>query len=353
MECGLIGVQGSGKTTLFQALTSHAVEVQVGSMKPNLGIADIPDPRLQRLAVHIPPDKIVPATLQVVDIPGVPDGGGATALNAVLSSIRTVDAVCQVVRCWDDVGLGPADPVSDIAALEMELVLADLVVAEGGADKAKRAARSGDRDAKQRLEVLEKSCALLGEETPLRQGTWDDAELALLKSYGMITAKPIMYVANVGEDGVASETEAAKAVAEAAASRGGVSVSLCATIESEIAELDEADRGDMLESMGISEPALGAFARAANDLLGLTTFYTAGEKEVRAWVITQGATAPEAAGAIHSDIQRGFIRAECYHVDDLDELKSEKAIKEAGRLRSEGKGYTMQDGDVVHYLFNV
>ena len=322
-------------------------------MKPNLGIADIPDPRLQRLAVHIPPDKIVPATLQVVDIPGVPDGGGATALNAVLSSIRTVDAVCQVVRCWDDVGLGPADPVSDIAALEMELVLADLVVAEGGADKAKRAARSGDRDAKQRLEVLEKSCALLGEETPLRQGTWDDAELALLKSYGMITAKPIMYVANVGEDGVTSETEAAKAVAEAAASRGGVSVSLCATIESEIAELDEADRGDMLESMGISEPALGAFARAANDLLGLTTFYTAGEKEVRAWVITQGATAPEAAGAIHSDIQRGFIRAECYHVDDLDELKSEKAIKEAGRLRSEGKGYTMQDGDVVHYLFNV
>jgi len=353
MECGLIGVQGSGKTTLFQALTSHAVEVQVGSMKPNLGIADIPDPRLQRLAVHIPPDKIVPATLQVVDIPGVPDGGGAAALNAVLSSIRTVDAVCQVVRCWDDVGLGPADPVSDISALEMELVLADLVVAEGGADKAKRAARSGDRDAKQRLEVLEKSCALLGEETPLRQGTWDDAELALLKSYGMITAKPIMYVANVGEDGVTNETEAAKSVAEAAASRGGVSVCLCATIESEIAELDEADRGDMLESMGISEPALGAFARAANDLLGLTTFYTAGEKEVRAWVITQGATAPEAAGAIHSDIQRGFIRAECYHVDDLDELKSEKAIKEAGRLRSEGKGYTMQDGDVVHYLFNV
>ena len=353
MECGLIGVQGSGKTTLFQALTSHAVEVQVGSMKPNLGIADIPDPRLQRLAVHIPPEKIIPAMLQVVDIPGVPDGGGATALNAVLSSIRTVDAVCQVVRCWDDVGLGPADPVSDIESLEMELVLADLVVAEGGADKAKRAARSGDRDAKQRLEVLEKSCELLGEEKPLRQGTWDVAEMALLKSYGMITAKPTMYVANVGEDGVSGDTASAKAVVEAAASRGGVSVALCATIESEIAELDEADRGDMLESMGITEPALGSFARAANDLLGLTTFYTAGEKEVRAWVITQGATAPEAAGTIHSDIQRGFIRAECYHVDDLDELKSEKAIKEAGRLRSEGKGYTMQDGDVVHYLFNV
>lgn len=353
MECGLIGVQGSGKTTLFQALTSHAVEIQVGSMKPNLGIADIPDLRLTRLAVHIPPEKIVPATLQVVDIPGVPDGGGATALNAVLSSIRTVDAVCQVVRCWDDAGLGSADPGSDIASLEMELVLADLVVAEGGADKAKRASRSGDREAKQRFEVLEKSCALLGEEKPLRQGTWDEAELALLKSYGMITAKPTMYVANVGEDGVAGDTPAVKAVAEAAASRGGVSVALCATIESEISELDESDRGDMLESMGITEPALGAFARAANDLLGLTTFYTAGEKEVRAWVITQGATAPEAAGAIHSDIQRGFIRAECYHVDDLDELKSEKAIKEAGRLRSEGKGYTMQDGDVVHYLFNV
>ncbi|MCH2134160.1 MAG: redox-regulated ATPase YchF [Phycisphaerales bacterium] len=353
MECGLIGLQGSGKTTLFQALTAHAVEVQVGSMKPNLGIADIPDPRLARIATHIPTQKIVPANLQVVDIPGVPDGGGAAALNAVLSSIRTVDAVCQVVRCWDDPGLGAADPGSHIASLETELVLADLVVAEGGVDKAKRAARSGDRDAKQRLEVLEKSHAMLGDEQPLRTGQWDESEAALLKSYGMITAKPIMYVANVGEDGVAGESAASIAVAEAAAARGGVSVTLCATIESEIAELDESDRGEMLESMGIAEPALGAFARAANELLGLSTFYTAGEKEVRAWSIVQGATAPEAAGAIHSDIQRGFIRAECYHVDELDEYKSEKAIKEAGKLRSEGKGYTMQDGDVVHYLFNV
>ncbi|MCH2153011.1 MAG: redox-regulated ATPase YchF [Phycisphaerales bacterium] len=353
MECGLIGIQGSGKTTLFQALTAHAVEVQLGSMKPNMGVADIPDPRLGQLATHIPTEKIVPASLQVVDIPGVPDGGGASALNAVLSSIRTVDAVCQVVRCWDDAGLGPADPASDIASLEIELVLADLVVAEGGVDKARRTAKSGDRDAKQRLELLEKAHAMLSEEKPLRNGDWDQSESALLKSYGMITAKPIMFVANVGEDDVSGESSHSKAVVEAAEARGGVAVTLCATIESEISELDQADRGEMLDSMGITEPALGAFARAANQLLGLTTFYTAGEKEVRAWVITQGATAPEAAGAIHSDIQRGFIRAECFHVDDLEEYKSEKAIKEAGKLRSEGKSYTMQDGDVVHYLFNV
>jgi len=289
-----------------------------------------------------------------VDSPGVADSsGGASALNTVLSSIRTVDAVCQVVRCWDDLGLGPADPVSDIESLETELVLADLVVAEGVVDKAKRATRGGDIDAKQRLEVLERCCALLSEERPIRTGQWDQTEQGILRGYGMITAKPIMYVANVGEDGVSGDAPAAAAVAEASTARSGVSVALCATIESEIAELDEADRGEMLKSMGIAEPALGTFARAANELLGLATFYTAGEKEVRAWVIPQGATAPEAAGTIHSDIQRGFIRAECYHVDELDEFKSEKAIKEAGKMRSEGKGYTLQDGDVVHYLFNV
>jgi len=348
MECGLIGLQGVGKTTLFQALTAHAVPVQMGSMKPNVGIASMPDPRLDQIAEFIPPEKLIPATVQVVDIPGVPSGGGASNLNQVLAHIRTVDALVHVVNCWEDGDVGSA-----IASMDAELILADLVVAEGAVDKASRAARSGDPDARKRLAVLEQVQAMLSEERPVRDHDWDELEEAVLKSYGFMSAKPMLYVANVAEEDLAGVGQAAMAVSEAAASAGTTAVAVCARIESEIAEMDEADRGDMLESMGIERPAIGVLAAAMNEVLGLSTFYTAGEKEVRAWSIPQGAPAPEAAGAIHSDIQRGFIRAECYHCDDLFELKSEKAIKEAGKLRSEGKSYAMQDGDVVHFLFNV
>ncbi len=348
MECGLIGLQGVGKTTLFQALTAHAVPVQMGSMKPNVGIASMPDPRLDQIAEFIPPEKLIPATVQVVDIPGVPSGGGASNLNQVLAHIRTVDALVHVVNCWEDGDVGSA-----IASMDAELILADLVVAEGAVDKASRAARSGDPDARKRLAVLEQVQAMLSEERPVRDHDWDELEEAVLKSYGFMSAKPMLYVANVAEEDLAGVGQAAMAVSEAAASAGTTAVAVCARIESEIAEMDEADRGDMLESMGIERPAIGVLAAAMNEVLGLSTFYTAGEKEVRAWSIPQGAPAPEAAGAIHSDIQRVFIRAECYHCDDLFELKSEKAIKEAGKLRSEGKSYAMQDGDVVHFLFNV
>jgi len=348
MECGLIGLQGVGKTTLFQALTAHTVPVQIGSMKPHVGIAPMPDPRLDRIAEFIPPEKLIPATVQVVDIPGVPSGGGASNLNQVLSHIRTVDALVHVVKCWDG-----DEAAAAIDAMDAELILADLVVAEGAVDKAARAARSGDADAKKRLAVLERVQELLGDETPVRQHAWDDAEAAVLKSYGFMTAKPMFYVANVGEDDVSGEGPGPAAVQEAAEAGGTKAVVVCAAVESEIAEMDEGDRGDMLASMGIERPAIGVLAAAMNEVLGLSTFYTAGEKEVRAWSVSKGASAPEAAGAIHSDIQRGFIRAECYHCDDLFELESEKAIKEAGRLRSEGKAYAMQDGDVVHFLFNV
>jgi len=344
MECGLVGLQGTGKTTLFTALTGHSVPVQVGSMKPNIGMADIPDPRLLQIAEFIPPEKIIPAKVQVVDIPGVPSGGGQ--LNQVLASIREVDAVAQVVMCCEG-----HDPASDISSMEAEMIVADLVVAEGSLDKATRTARSGDKESKDRLAVIEKVHAMLEEEHPIRNGTWDEHEQAILKSYGMITAKPMLYVANVAEDDLTGA--AAAPVQSHAESHGAPCVHLCSTLESEIAELDADDRTEMLESMGITEPALGAFARACNELLGLSTFYTAGDKEVRAWSIPQGATAPEAAGSIHGDLQRGFIRAECFHCDDLFELGSEKAIKEAGRLRSEGKTYVMQDGDVAHILFNV
>ena len=346
MECGLIGLQGVGKTTLFTALTAHSVAVQVGSMKPNMGIAQIPDPRLSKINEFIVAQKVIPATLQVVDLPGVPSGG--SNLNAVLSHIRNVDALCHVVKCFEN-----ANVENDIASMDSELIVADMVVVEGAIEKADRTAKHGDKDAQKRVDVLTRVNALLEEEKPAREGDWDDSDRAILKSYGIMTAKPMLYVANVSEDDVKGESDVAKYVSHYAQEHGGQSVAVCATLESEIAELDEGDQVDMLESMGLVEPAVGPLARALNTLLGLSTFYTAGEKEVRAWPIPRGAPAPQAAGAIHSDIERGFIRAECYHVDDLFSLTSEKAIKEAGKLRSEGKNYTMQDGDVVNFLFNV
>jgi GTP-binding protein YchF len=348
MDCGLVGRLGIGKTTLFQALTAHKVPVTPGSMKPNMGIANIPDPRLNRIAEFVPTEKVIPATVRVVDIPGVP--GGGDNLGQVLAHIRTVDALTHVVRCWDDPGLGPADPATDIVAMDSELLLSDLVVVEGAIDKAARAARGQDVDAKQRLAVLQKADALLQEGEALRSAEWDAIEQATLRSYGFMTAKPVLLVANISEDDIGSQSSGAAIVQEAG---GGISVELCATVESEVSELDAVDRNEMLESMGLDQAAVGALAAGMNDVLGLSTFYTAGEKEVRAWVIPAECPAPEAAGVIHSDIQRGFIRAECFGCDELFEHGSEKSIKEAGRLRSEGKGYAMQDGDVVHFLFNV
>jgi GTP-binding protein YchF len=360
MEVGIVGLPDSGKTTLFNALTgSHASGFAGGAgggaLKPNVGVAHIPDPRLPLIATFIPTKKIVYATIQFVDIPGVApgSGGGPAKLNAFLSHVRTVDALCHVVRCFDD-GSGKINPAADIDAMDTELVIADLQVAEGALDKAVRTARTGDADAKGRVAVLEKVVAMLGEGKPLRSSTdWSEADRVILKTYGMITSKPVLFVANTGEDDLHGGSAHAILVKKQASETGGQGVALCAKLEAELAEIDEAERGEMLKSMGLEEPAIGPLARAANRLLGLSTFYTAGEKEVRAWPVDIGATAPIAAGSIHSDIQRGFIRAECYHIDDLVKHKTEKAIKEAGRLRSEGKGYQIQDGDVVHFLFNV
>jgi GTP-binding protein YchF len=363
MEVGIVGLPGAGKTTLFNALTgSHASAFSgAGALKPNVGVAHIPDPRLPHIASFIPTKKIVYATIQFVDIPGVApggpgsSGGGAAKLNAFLSHVRQIDALCQVVRCFDD-GSGPPsiNPAADIDAMDTELVIADLQVAEGALDKAARTARTGEADAKARVAVLEKVMTMLGDGKPVRSNVhWTDAEHLILKGYGMITAKPVLYVANVAEDDLSGESDHAMTVKNRAVETGGQAVAVCAKLEAELAEIDESERDEMLKSMGLEEPAIGPLARAANRLLGLSTFYTAGEKEVRAWPIPIGATAPQAAGAIHSDIERGFIRAECYHIDDLVRHKTEKAIKEAGRLRSEGKAYSIQDGDVVHFLFNV
>ncbi len=350
MECGIVGLPGSGKTSLFRALTGAAADAAPD--KPNIAVASIPDPRLAVIARYITTRKVTPATITFVDIPGL-DPEQAARSGAMLAHVRQVDALCQVVRCFEG-AYGPVDPQRDIARFEEELVLADLTVAEPALDKAQRPARTGDADAKARAAMLARVVPVLEEGRALRSVTdWTEPEEQLLRSYGFVTAKRSLYVANVSEDEVGTDPEAARLVHEHAAAVGGEAVTLCATLEAELAELSDDDRREMLAGLGLAEPAIGPMARAACRLLGLQVFYTAGEKEVRAWTVDAGATAPQAAGAIHSDLERGFIRAECYHIEDLVELESEKAIRAAGRLRTEGKSYHVRDGDVIHVLFNV
>ncbi len=361
MEVGLVGLPSVGKTCLLTALAgTSAAAGGGGAMKALVAVAQIPDPRLNKIAELVPTKKLTPASIRIVDIPGLTRGTseGKGGAGQFLSAVREVDAICHVVRCFDDPSVAHVDetinPARDIDTIDTELVLADLVVVEGAIDKASRSARGNDADAKMRLAVLEKARPLLEEGQALRlNSSWSKEEAAVLRGYGLITAKPVLYVANVGENDLAGISTEARQVHDIAAKAGGIAVSLCAKLEGEIAELDEGDRQEMLNSLGLAEPAIGPLARALNSLLGLSVFYTAGEKEVRAWVIPIGAAAPEAAGAIHSDIQRGFIRAEIFAFDDLVQFKSEKAIKDAGKLRSEGKSYVMRDGDIAHFLFNV
>lgn len=361
MEVGIVGLPYVGKTTLFTALTGGAGGATTGGggLKATVGVAAVPDPRLALIASHIETQKIVPATIQLVDAPGLAPatGGGESTANKVLSCVREVDALCQVVRCFDPGGQPPT-PAKDIDIFETELILADLQTVESALPKAERSARSKDQKAVDRLSLLKKAQPALEDGRSIRSllaagELSTPAELAAIRELGLVSAKKMLYVANVGEDNLAGESESATVVRDHAQADGMESVTLCAQIESELVELAPEDRDEMLEGMGISEPALPALAAALYRLLGLQSFYTAGVKEVRAWTIRTGESAPEAAGAIHSDIQRGFIRVEAYHVDDLDKLKSEKAIKEAGKLRVEGKSYLMQDGDVCHFLFNV
>lgn len=361
MEVGIVGLPYVGKTTLFRALTSGAggVETGGGGMKATVGVADIPDPRLALIASFITTQKIIPATLRLVDAPGLTPSGsaGESTAGKVLACVREVDALCHVVRCFDPGGQPPA-PAKDMENFETELILADLQTVETALPKAERNARSREKKALDRLNVLQKIAPALEDGRPIRAmlaagELASPDEQAALRELGMVSAKKVLYVANVSEDDVAGEGAHAQAVHEKAKADGMESVALSAEIEAELVELDESDRAEMLEGLGIAEPALPALARALYRLLGLQSFYTAGPKEVRAWTIRVGETAPEAAGEIHSDIQRGFIRAEIYKVGDLAALKSEKAIKEAGKMRAEGKSYVMQDGDVVHFLFNV
>ena len=363
MEAGIVGLPNVGKSTLFNALTSsksaQSANYPFCTIEPNEGVVSVPDDRLQRITNFIVPQKIIPAALKLVDIAGIVKGAseGEGLGNKFLSHIRQVEAILQVVRCFEDPDVihvsGNVDPIADIETIEMELMLADIETLENALKKAQRTAKSGDKDAKHLVIVIEKCLAQLETETPLRSLTLNEPEEKAIRSYGLMTLKPILYVANVAEDDLEGKDALVTKVREHAEKVNAGVVCVCAKIESEIAELPEAERAEMLEAVGLKEPALSVLARAAYSTLGLESYFTAGEKEVRAWTIKKGATGPQAAGVIHTDFERGFIRVEVYSLEDLEEHETEAAIRQNGKLRTEGKNYVVQDGDICHFLFNV
>ena len=363
MEAGIVGLPNVGKSTLFNALTSADIASEnypFCTIEPNVGAVPVPDGRLERIHAHISTEKVIPAVLQLVDIAGIVRGvsEGEGLGNKFLSHIRNVDAILHVVRCFEDADVthvdGEVDPIRDVETIDTELMLADLASVESMTDKAARIARAGDKDAKQRLEVLAECQQLLADGKPVRALKYEDLGNArVLAELQLLTSKQVLYVANIDEDDLQGENAHVQTLRRRAAEEGGAVVPVCARLEAELAELEEVERREMLESLGLAEPVLALLARASYQLLGLQSFFTAGEKEIRAWTIPVGATAPQAAGVIHTDFERGFIRCETYSVDDLDQYGSEKAIRDAGKLRVEGKGYVMQDSDVCHFLFNV
>jgi GTP-binding protein YchF len=362
MEAGIVGLPNVGKSTLFNALTqskqAQSANYPFCTIEPNEGIVPVPDDRLRRICQYIVPQKIVPTALKLVDIAGIVKGAseGQGLGNKFLTHIREVDAILQVVRCFVDPDVihvaGQVDPVSDIETVEIELMLADAQTIETALPKAERAAKGGDKDMAARVAVLKKCQELIARDEPLRKGDWDKGEARIIASYGLLSAKPVLYVANVDETDLHGEGQLVERVREFATKVGARVVPVCAKLEAEIAELDEADREMMLAESGLTEPALAVLAREAYRTLGLQSYFTAGEKEVRAWPVPVGATAPQAAGVIHTDFEKGFIRAEIYSLEDLEQYKNEKEIRAAGKLRVEGKAYVMQDGDICHFLFN-
>jgi len=361
IQCGIVGLPNVGKSTLFNALTKAGIAVAnfpFCTIDPNVGVVPVPDPRLQQLADIVHPHKIIPASVEFVDIAGLVAGAstGEGLGNKFLAHIREVDAIAHVVRCFEHPDIvhvaGRIDPIADIDTIDTELALADLESVDKALQRVERAAKANDKEAMAKRPVLEKLRAALNEGKAARSVALDDEERAAIRDLFLLTMKPLMYVANVREDGFENNPHL-DVVRQRAETEGAVVVPVCAAIEEELAQLDEADRGEFLASMGLSEPGLDRVIRAAYTLLGLQTYFTAGEKEVRAWTVKRGATAPQAAGVIHTDFEKGFIRAETVSFDDYTRYKGESGARDAGRLRLEGKEYRVQEGDVLHFRFNV